>query len=143
MFRHLSLSVVLLLSAMTFADDYRPISFDRLPEQAQSFIQQFFNEQTPEVILKETEFWADYRVLMPNAIQVEFDHDGSLDKIESHSVALPEGVVPATIVDYVSSHYPNDRIVEFSISRNHQSIELSNRLELEFTLQGVFMGFDD
>ncbi|MBZ0242130.1 MAG: PepSY-like domain-containing protein, partial [Bacteroidales bacterium] len=74
-------------------------------------------------------------------IELEFNSAYQIIEIDA-STQLPNSVIPQSILDYVSEHYPDNYITDWELENNHQQIELDNGLELEFGLDGVFIRID-
>ena len=73
---------------------------------------------------------------------MEFNSKNNIKSIEAKS-KLPNSVIPEKIMEYVETNYPNNFIVEWDLDTKHQSVELNNGIELEFTLKGAFLRIDD
>ena len=44
---------------------------------------------------------------------------------------------------YIKANYPNNFITKWDLDRTHQSVELNNGIEIEFTLKGKYLRIDD
>ena len=61
----------------------------------------------------------------------------------SPTFAVPEGIIPEVIANYLKQHYPNHFAVKYSIGKYTLEIELGNGMELLFDLDGKFLRIDD
>ena len=136
--------LVISLSAVSFAKaDDRPVIFTQLPAAAQTFI----NDTYPDVkvsyaMVDDDLIRPDYTVVLANGVKVQFDHDGSLEKIEARE-GVPASVVPVQILDYVKMYAPDAKVVDYEVSRFGYEVQLSNRMELNFNRNFKISRFDD
>lgn len=140
----LAIMAILITSLTACADRLHLVQYSDLPAVAQSFIVKYYNASEISYIERELDgMHHEYNVYLKNATKIEFDHQGNLQSIQCHVSAVPEGIVPQLIVDYVTLHHPNQFIVEYEIGNRRLQVELSNGLELLFDLEGHFIGIDD
>ena len=124
------------------ADD-RPVTFTQLPAAAQEFINKTYpNEKISFATIDDDLIRPDYSVVLASGIKLQFENNGSLEKIESRT-GVPSQVVPAQILDYVKTHYPDTKIVEYEVSRFVYEVKLSNRLEINFNKNFKPVRYDD
>jgi hypothetical protein len=129
-------------AATLFADD-RPISFDRLPEQAKTYIQTNFPGEDTSFVTKDDDLvFPEYTVMMKNGTRLEFAHNGSLSKISSAN-GIPSELVPVSIREYVKAHYPDAGFVEYDIDSRSYEVKLTNRMELKFNRNFHIIEVDD
>ena len=106
------------LQTVARADDDKPIQVTQMPQQAQQFIKQHF---------------ADSKV--------------ALAKMESEEVnckysAVPTAIIPATIQKYVTTNYPDAKILKIERDKKDYEVKLSNRTELKFDLKFNLIDID-
>lgn len=82
-----------------------------------------------------------YDVILEGGIQLEFNKSYDIKSIES-TTKLPDSVIPAKILTYVTTNYPNNYIIDWELDDNRQKVELNNTLELEFSKAGDFVRID-
>ncbi len=84
-----------------------------------------------------------YEVKLKDRTELEFDIEGSIIQIEQKK-PIAAHLLPSKIVDYVTEHYPKMGILEWKLEKNKgkQEIKLTNRIELEFDLDGNFIKID-
>ena len=143
----LAMLASLLLSACTaeaFTDE-RPISPERLPAAAKTFIQQNFPDATISYAEKDGRLInVSYEVWLSNGTEIEFRGNGEWDNVDCRPNAVPEALVPAAIVQYVQTNYPGNLIVKIDKEHFGWEIELSQfHLELQFSSNGTFLRIDD
>lgn len=133
-----------IMSLTACADQHQFIVYSELPVKAQTFIQTYFNQDDVTYIERDLDGVSyEYDVYLANAIEIEFDSQGSLQSIDCKRTPVPEGVVPKLITNFVEQRYPDFYIVEYMIERRNQKVELNNELELIFDREGNFQRIDD
>lgn len=124
------------------ADD-RPVTFDQLPVAAQSFIKANFPDDSISYATVDDDLIRpDYNVVLVSGMKIQFEHDGSMEKIECRN-GIPDDIVPVQIKDYIKTHYPDASVTEFEIGRKSYEVKLSNRLELKFNRNFILVEIDD
>jgi hypothetical protein len=81
-------------------------------------------------------------LLLDNFIKLEFSHEKEIVEIDG-SIKLPDSVIPANILSYVSSNYADSYITGWELEGGYQQIQLNNHVEIEFNLEGEFIRLDD
>lgn len=144
-----SLIALLIASACTLAvqardEIYRDLSV--LPQTAQTFIQNNFKKIGISFVKVEKTlgFTSDYEVVFTDGTEIDFDSDGTWDKIEMPRVKeVPSSIIPKTIAQYVGKNYPGQKIVSIDKESRSYDIELQNGIELVFDRAGNFKRIDD
>ena len=117
-------------TAVSFADNDRPISFNQLPEKAKIFIRNHFHVSDVQKAFIDGD---EYEVRLRGGVKIEFGKAGRWKEVESKRKAIPNSIIPERILHKVRKEYGHQvRVVE--ISRDHDEIEvkLSNGQEIEF-----------
>lgn len=134
---------MMMQSVSTFASD-RMIPAEQLPATAKTFIQKTFPGQTIAYAqIDYDNFGKTYEVRLNNGTQVEFDTNGTWDKVDCYYSAVPANLVPTAIANYVKNHFAGSQIVKIDKERYGYEVELSNDLDLKFNKQGSLIAFDD
>ena len=142
--KKISTLAVILIIAITACANEQLIQFNELPLLAQNFIQKYYNPADISYIEKDRDvLHNEYKLYLKDRTEIEFDHQGNLQSIDCHKNAVPEGIVPELITQYVALHHPNSFIAEYAIGHRHLQVELNNGLELIFDLEGHFLRIDD
>jgi hypothetical protein len=140
----LAIVATLVLTMTACADRRQLVQYSELPVQAQSFIQKYFNNADVSNIIREYDGMVyEYDVYLLNGTEIEFNYQGSFQSIDCKRTAVPEGIVPELITSFVALHHPNQMIVEYKVEYRRLKVGLSNDWELEFDLDGNFLGIDD
>lgn len=118
------------------------LAVSETPGQIISYINAHFPKSEIISVKKDKEVLkTEYKVKLNTMVEIEFDGNFSIKKIESKS-ALPQSVVPEKIVAYIHKNYPNNKILEWKKEKKGQKIELDNDIDVVFDLNGKFLGID-
>jgi hypothetical protein len=74
---------------------------------------------------------------------LQFEHSGSLEKIETRNGNIPAGIIPFQIIDVVKQYYPEAQITEYEIGKRSYEVKLSNRMEMKFNTKFQVIELDD
>ena len=133
---------ILTVSISLFGKD-RIIPYSEVPSQILTYIKKHFPNN--EVVQSEVDYEGltkKYDIILSDNIKLEFDGKNNIKGIDAKS-ELPNSVIPLAISKYVKSNYPNNFITEWDLNKRHQSVELDNGIEIEFTLKGEYLRIDD
>lgn len=120
------------------------ITADRLPDAARSFINEYFAENTISYIKKDRGLAnISYEVVLQDGTEIEFDKSGNWDSVDCKRNAVPAGLVPDAISEYVQVNFPGQLIVIIDREAFGYEIELSSDLELKFDKNGKMQEIDD
>lgn len=128
----------MVLSLSACADDSKIISFDLLPDNAKTLLQQYVDVQQIIAVTQEgRSAWAEYDILLSDQSQWDFDNKGALESVRVLA-GVPTELVPTTIQNTVTKMYPDALIIKYSIDKSdrEQDVELNNHIELIFDLTG-------
>ena len=118
------------------------LAVSETPGQIISYINAHFPKSEIISVKKDKEVLkTEYKVKLNTMVELEFDGNFSIKKIESKS-ALPQSVAPEKIVAYIHKNYPNNKILEWKKEKKGQKIELDNDIDVVFDLNGKFLGID-
>lgn len=142
--KFMAMLATVLLSLSSCSSHSQLGAFNDLPASAQSFVNTYYSESEVAFVKVEgSGLFAEYSVHLNSGVEIEFDHKGNLTEIDCRPSAVPDGIVPQVIVNYVASKFPNAFIVAYHVDRHDQKVDLSNSLELEFDKNGNFLRIDD
>ena len=105
----------------------------QIPAPISGFLAKHFPEKTIVRIEKDHD---SYEVNLSENTSVDFNLSFEPTSIESRS-KLPDTVIPAEILQYVVTNFPNNYITEWERELTGQKIELNNGKELSFALDGT------
>ena len=142
--KFITLGILALFLLMTACSD-RPVALTQLPVTIQTFVQQAFPGKNITYAEKDLELTGyKYDVVLADGTRIEFDTDDVWDKIECPLTnPVPTVLIPAPVVTYLQTNYPDAMIVKIDKERNGYDVELANGLELKFNKQGALIGMDD
>lgn len=128
---------------LEFEREDRPeVDPSNIPESIATFINDHFPNAKVIKVMKTVKLdKVTYDVELEGGIELEFNSKMQIIEIESKT-KLPDSVIPTKILDYVTLHYPDNFIIEWELENDHQEVELDNGVELEFTMDGVFIKVD-
>lgn len=134
------LTVVLLLSFVISAKAQKKIETAELPKPAQEFLQKYFSNTTVDVAKKDAEHGEKgYEVKLKDGTEVEFWKDGSYREVDGGDKPIPTEFIPASVKDYVSKNYPNEKITHIDYGHKDLDVDLTNDIDLEFTKEGKIL----
>lgn len=138
----LLMAMVMTMSLTMSADDDRVITYDQLPQAAQTFLKANFATKVPLLV---TADWDDFTIRYESGEKIEFDRSGEWKDIECYNSKVPADAVPAQISSYVSQNYPGKSIIKLERHRSVFEVKLNNGMELEFNrnFQVIDMDYDD
>ena len=135
------MAIAALAVTPVFAGDV-VVSVDKLPAQAQKFLTTHFANVKVVTALHDRDITDnDYTVMLDNGTKIEFDGSGKWESVKSRGAALPAGVVPAKIAEYVKAHYSPYTIEKIERKRYGYEVELSIDFEsigAEITMENRF-----
>lgn len=140
----LMLFLMVCFTACKDNDDDIVIGVDQLPTEAKAFINLHFSAQSITKVEQEKsgETVTGYDVTLNNGVKLDFDAQGEITQVESNS-QLPNTIIPAKILLYVTNNYSGIFITEWERRANEQEVGLSNGVDLVFNLEGEFVRTDD
>lgn len=119
------------LAAMASAED-RPVTYEQLPAPAKVYIESNFSGEKVSFATKDDDiFYPDYTVMLMDGTKLEFTNSGKLKSVSSKKGISPD-LVPVTIREYVSAHYPDAGYLDYEVGRRTYEVKLTNRMELKF-----------
>ena len=141
-------TAVLLFAGITVSladSNDRPITLDKLPAAAQTFLKTHFADLTLAYAVEDPKLvGSEYEVTYTDRTEVEFDNKGEWSSVERKYAAVPASIVPTQISAYVAkSSFPNQYIKKIERNAYTWEIELSNGIEIEFDKDFRVIDIDD
>lgn len=127
--------LIALISALVLpacAERDRIINVNDLPVKAQNFLKNFTGKQTSFIKLEREGMRKEFDVVFTDGSTIEFNADGEWTDVNCRQSAVPAGIVPNEIKNYVKKNYPSATILQIEQYRHGYEIDLSNGLEIEF-----------
>ena len=142
--KYLLLMAMVMTMSLTMSadDDDRMITFEQLPQAAQTFHKTHFAAKAPLLV---TADWDDYTIRYESGEKVEFDRNGQWKDIECYGTKVPTAAIPEQISNYLMQNYPGKSVVKLERHRSVYEVKLNNGMEIEFNrnFQVIDMDFDD
>ncbi len=135
------------INIVAMADNDKPITVSQLPETAQQTLNKYFPDRKVSYAKVESGLVEkSYDVIFTNGEKLEFDRKGNWTEISCKRSAVPTGLVPTQIMQYVKENYSGERIVKIEKEdKGKYEVTLSNRFEIVFNkkYQVIDIDFDD
>lgn len=142
MFLTVAVSVFALGVACAGVD--RPIEVNELPAKAQSFLKAHFADVEVSLAKEDNELlYNEYEVVLVDGSMLDFKSSGEWREVDCKYGQVPSAIVPKQILKYLSSKYPDVKVVKIERLRKGFEVSLSNRIELEFDQQFRVVDIDD
>ncbi len=148
MMKKILLTAALLFAGITASladNNERPITLDKLPVAAQTFLKTHFADLTLAYAVEDPKLvGSEYEVIYTDRTEVDFRSNGEWSSVERKYAAVPASIVPVQISDYVAKSNFSNQIIK-KIERNSYTweIELSNGIEIEFDKDFRVIDIDD
>ena len=139
----LLMAMVMIMSlTMSADDDDRVITYQQLPQMAQTFLKQHFAKKVPLVV---TADWDDFTIMYETGEKIEFDKKGNWKEVTCRTSKVPSDIIPQQIKDYIQKNYPGKSVVKLDRHRSVYEVKLNNGIEIEFnrSFQVIDVDFDD
>lgn len=134
----LPVAVALLIAGSASAQ--KKIEISELPTPALTFIEKHFPGIPVSKAKKDAEHGEKgYEVILSNGFELEFWKDGSYREVDGNDNPIPTGFIDPKIVDYVGKNYPNRKITHIDYGHKDVDVDLTGKLDLEFTKDGKFL----
>lgn len=125
------------LVAVSFLLADEVIDISQTPKEILSFVKEHYPSLKITQVQKDTD---EYEILTNDNTKLEFNANSSLKSISS-TKQIPDNILPKNILDYIKKNYPNNFIIEYE-KDDEIEIELNNKINLEFDLNGNFLRID-
>ena len=121
----------------------KAVVVEQLPAPAREYINTYFPGDKVLHALKDDDIVRpDYEVVLESGTRLQFSNSGALEKVSCRK-GIPAEVVPQSIRDYVSAHYPSAGFCEYEVDRRTYEVTLTNGLELKFNSVFNLLEVDD
>ncbi|TPG40256.1 PepSY-like domain-containing protein [Flavobacterium pectinovorum] len=130
----------LLLGFVISGNAQKKIETTELPKTSQDFLKKYFSHTTVVNAKKDAEHGEKgYEVKLKDGTEVEFWKDGSYREVDGDGKPIPTDFIPKSIKDYVAKNYPNEKITHIDYGHKDLDVDLTNKIDLEFTKEGKFI----
>ncbi|MGN0033446.1 MAG: PepSY-like domain-containing protein [Candidatus Limimorpha sp.] len=136
--------ISVLIIGTTVYGQKKTIDFERLPEDAKTFVKTNFpNETVLSVTIETTMFDTEYEVRLSDNTKIDFEKDGKWDNVKNKIHCLPTGFLHADIRNYLDAKHPGNCVKEVERGRHKIKVEIANDIELIFNDNGTFITYSD
>lgn len=117
------------------------VSYDDLPAAAKTFVTTYYaNTQVSRVERDNDKGIIEYEVYFANRHDVTFNSAGEWIEVDApDNEAIPAGIAPQPIVDYLNVNYADDAINDITRLQNGYEVDLIYGPDLLFDAQGQFV----
>ncbi|MBO5902704.1 MAG: PepSY-like domain-containing protein [Tidjanibacter sp.] len=139
------ISLMVLMSSTTLIGRDRPVLFEQLPAQARATIETNYpGVKVSYAIYDNDIFERHYEVVLTNGVKIDFSRNGKWRSIDCERQAIPEGLIPAGVIEFVKAHHPNNFVVDMDRRDGiFMDVQLNNGLDLKFSKSGSFRFYDN
>ncbi len=125
-------------------DDHETLLAEKdIPTQIMSYKNEHFPSNAIRRAIKDTEGkTTNYELYLDGNFELDFNEKYEIYDIEG-TTKLPDSVIPQAILDYTAENYSANYIIGWELELGHQQVELNNKLDLEFSLDGTFIRVDN
>lgn len=115
-----------------------------LPTTAKTFTETYFPNAVYKAIKLNIPSYNGtvYDVSLANGFEIDFDANGNWTEIDGGNNPIPTALIPEKINAYIAANYPGLFVVQIENEKTKYDVELSNDLDLVFTMQGDFVRID-
>ena len=136
--------IVALLTWPVEADNYRMISPEELPREAQELLMRHFAATDISYAAAERSlFEREYKVFLADGTTIEFDRSGKWSDIDCPKSEVPRVLVPKMIREVIDEQYPGHEIEQIERTKQGYDVELRGGVELKFNKQLKLIKIDD
>ncbi len=136
------LAMCALVFSFAACDDEKSISFGRLPDGAQTFIETYFpGVGVTSIIREKDDGRTTYDVLLDDGTDIEFNGQGEWTSLDSFFSPLPTGFLPAAIPAKVEELHPGAGIHGVDKEVGGYKVEVLDgnvQWDMYFNTQGEF-----
>lgn len=142
--RILAIFSILLTVAFVAKADERPTELSKMPKSAQQFVAQHFAKVPVMYATVDKEMLdTDYELRLEDGTKIDFDGSGRWTSVSNKRIGVSPKILPQTIVSYITKNYPQAHYLKIERDSRSYEVKLSNSIELEFSLSGKLIGFED
>ena len=141
----LAIGLLVTLTQVSLASNKTSKNEDRLPAVSKQFINKHFpTDKISYVIVDIDGLRTTYEVMLTTGKEIEFYKNGDWKEIDGKKQAIPVAIIPANIVKHVKDNF-DDNVFIVQIERKFWGIEveLSNKLDIDFSPKGKFIRYDN
>ena len=141
--KKIALALLFMISATQLQAKDVPVTFQELPNKAQTFLKTYFPSLKTSYVIQDKGFFStEYEVTLEDGTQLEFDENGDWKGVDGQDRSIPTTFISVKITKYVKEKFPNMTISKIEKDSRKYEVELNGDLDLEFSLNGDFLRMD-
>ncbi|MBR5464558.1 MAG: PepSY-like domain-containing protein [Alistipes sp.] len=138
------IAAVVLYVLPTYADNYRMMTVEQLPRNAQELLTAHFPDDRISYAASDRNFLnRDYKVFFSDGGTIEFDRYGKWTEIDGSRRSVPDALIPDGILRVLRKRFSGDPIVKIERSRKGYDVELRSGMEMKFNSHAELIEVDD
>ena len=122
------------------ADHDQVITYNQLPQAAQTLLKQHFADKVPLIVTMD---WDDYTIMYETGEKVDFDKQGNWKEFDCRSSMVPSALIPEQIKAHIRATFPGTTIIDLDRNRRGYEVKLNNGLEVEYNRNFQVVDIDD
>lgn len=122
-------------------DSETPVQSQEIPSEIKNYVTTNFPSSTITNATIENDDSHKYEITLSGGYKLKFNSANAIVDIEGTS-KLPDSVIPAKILQYVTTNYPSNYIISWETDSTTQEVKLNNNVELVFNMSGDFIRID-
>ena len=125
-------------------EDKKVIQFGELPQAAQTFVDTHFADKQVSIVYHDTELAdKDYEVIFTDGANIDFSKKGEWTEVEDRDTnGVPTAIMLQGIVDYVTTNFAGQYVVQLGKERSNYEVELNHGVEMVFDKEGQLLRYD-
>lgn len=141
----LAIGLLASITQLSIAGNKENKNLKKLPLVSQQFIKKHFpNDKISYVIIDVEGLRSNFEVKLSSGKEIEFYKNGKWKEVDAKKEAIPSSIVPERILEYVKENFDEDVfLVQIEKKVWGVEVELSNKLEIDFTSKGKFIRYDN
>lgn len=124
--------------------DQRAVDYDKLPARAKEFVTAYFASAKVAGVTQDKESGNTiYDLYFTDGSKAEFDRRGEWREVDCVRRAIPAGIIPSKIADFLKNNHSDNFAVRIERDKKGYELKLDNGLEVKFDSKYALTGYDD
>lgn len=127
------MSVMALATVVVARAEEKTVPYSQLPNTAQQFIRTHYGQdQMNDLKIERDMSDNSYKVVTRDGTQLKFNDQGEWRKVESKASALPVGIVPGEIQNYITTNHRGMHLIKIDREADGYDVKLNNGKDIKF-----------
>lgn len=137
------MSVMALASVVVARAEGKTIPYSQLPTSAQQFIRTHYaQDQVNDLKVEHDMSDHMYKVVTRDGTQLKFNDKGEWRKVESKASAIPVGIVPGEIQNYITTNHSGMHLIKIDRESDGYDVKLNNGKDIKFDKTNKVIKYD-